>query len=161
MNEFETIEQLRNFLNEGKNSNALFEIVEINKCKRQLIRGEKEYVTFYVNGKWRIDDSFPTLSDENQRVIIDFLTDEDIKDVWFKEIKYNIVIGADTCKNGHDMAAYTKRSDGTYFVKGDVDYFELANDEYCFSELEIKDLKKQVGLFMAEIVDKGVERVDE
>lgn len=161
MNEFETIEQLVNYLNEDEKRNNKFEIIEINKCKRQLIKRGAEYVTFYVNGRWRIDRTFPALSDEQQSVIIDFLVDEEIKDGWFNEIKYNVIIGVDTSKNNHDQAVYAKRDDGTFFVKGDVDYFELADDEYCFSELEIKELKHQVGLIMGDIVDKGVERVDE
>lgn len=161
MNEFETIEQLKNYLNENEKSNDKFEIVEINKCKRQLIKRGAEYVTFYVNGRWRIDRSFPSLLDENQSVIIDFLVDEEIKDGWFNEIKYNIIIGVDTSKNNHDQAAYAKRDDGTFFVKSDVDYFELADDKYCFSELEIKNLKHQVGVPMDEIIDRGVERVED
>lgn len=159
MNEFDTIEQLVNYLNERETKNDLFEIVEINKCKRQLIKHGAEYVTFYLNGKWRINRSFPSLSDDKQGIIINFLTDGAIKDIWFDEIKYNVIIGKDTGQNDYSNAVYAKRDDGSYRVVANVDFNELANDEFCFSELEIKDLKEKVGAFMAEIVDKGIEEV--
>lgn len=155
MNELKTIEQLVNYLNKDEKRNDLFQIIEVNKCKRQLIKRGAEYVTFYVNGKWRIERNFPSLPDDKQRTIISFLTDKGIKYDWFKETEYNIIIGHNYALDNCEKAFAVWRKNGNDFIAGWVFEGELNDEPFKFTLGEIEALKETQSENVQKMIDLG------
>lgn len=107
----------------------------------------------FEDGHWDIHDDFCMLHREVQKYIMDFVYTTNPND-WFKEKKYNIIIGKDN--HSPIYAAYKKPTDNEYIVSSHVFKDELINDdELQFTEQDIKKLKECLPDYLNKIIDLG------
>lgn len=109
-------------------------------------------IMFMSNG-WRIKSGMSTISDEKQKMIMEFAMSTTSED-WFPEKKYYIAIGQYDYYS--KLIYYKKNHNSGFSLCAKIDFNEEhLKDNEIFTEKQIEELKDTLPENMQEIVEMG------
>lgn len=167
MGEIRRLQELTDYLNRKfRCMPPTFSVLEQDEIR--IVQYDDLHIISFSKDGWHIEESFSILNSEIQKIIVNYANRTSVKDWFYSEKKYNIIVGLSY--GDDEVTAYHKTEKEVWLNEFDevmcLDTFvsknDLKRDEYMFTEQEITTLKLSLPENMQQIIDLGkVEVKDE
>lgn len=167
MSEIRRLQELTDYLN--RKYFCMPPLFSISECdEKNVIKYNDFNIISFAKDGWHIEAGLGTLNSDIQNIVVNYANRTSVKDWFYSEKKYNIVVGLSY--GDDEVTAYHKTEKEVWYNEFDevmclstfVSKNDLKRDEYMFTEQEITTLKLSLPENMQQIVDLGkVEVKDE